>query len=273
VTSILFWNIAKNPSILEHLTCLIKKFPIDVILLAESPDDLNFVLSGLNGLELGSYIESYNVRPKVRALTRLHPPHFDHLLSSSGDIAIWSIRAPRINPPEVLLAAVHLPAKMGGQTDVGQAMVASRVAAELAAFEDSRHHRNTVIVGDFNMNPYDPGMIMVDGIHALMTRRLAQKQDRSYRNSLYRRFYNPMWGLFGDRTHGPAGTHFWRSSLPHNTHWAMHDQVLLRPNLIGTLTRLEILDQDGEHGLLAKDGHPDKNYLSDHLPILLELDI
>ncbi|HEY7328913.1 MAG TPA: hypothetical protein VH592_14815, partial [Gemmataceae bacterium] len=123
------------------------------------------------------------------------------------------------------------------------------------------------------MNPYDPGMTLVTGIHALMTAQLARMRDRLYRKRRYRRFYNPMWGLFGDRTQGPAGTHYWRSNQPHNTHWAMFDQVLIRPALIDRLSTLEILDHDGKHSLLAADGAPDKGHLSDHLPIHFELDI
>jgi endonuclease/exonuclease/phosphatase family metal-dependent hydrolase len=172
-----------------------------------------------------------------------------------------------------LLAVTHLPSKAGGHTDEGQASYANTVAAELAGYEDRRGHRNTVFVGDFNMNPYDLGMTLVDCMHGLMTSELAQGKDRDYRNRAYRRFYNPMWGLFGDRTPGPAGTHFWKSSIPHNTHWGMLDQVLLRPALIPTLAKLEILDGDGNHPLVADDGYPDKSYLSDHLPLLFELDI
>jgi hypothetical protein len=77
-----------------------------------------------------------------------------------------------MTPPEVLLAVTHLP--------------------ELAEFEDKQGHHNTVFVGDFNMNPYDQGMTLVNGVHGLMTARLARMGDRLYRQRRYRRFYNPM---------------------------------------------------------------------------------
>ncbi|MGO9465967.1 MAG: hypothetical protein ACLQVF_17640 [Isosphaeraceae bacterium] len=275
MTSILFWNLAKNASVLPQLICLARNSSIDVFLLAESPDDLGPNLVELNKLGRGAYYEAGVVKPtKVRAVTRLQHPGFDHVFTTIGeDTNVWSIKASKVNPPEVLLAVTHLPSKAGGHTDEGQATYASKVAAELAGYEDKRGHCNTVFVGDFNMNPYDRGMTLVDCMHGLMTRELAQRQDREYRKLDYRRFYNPMWGLFGDRTPGPAGTHFWRSSIPHNTHWGMLDQVLLRPVLIPTLAKLEILESDGNHSLIADDGYPDKSYLSDHLPIHFELDI
>ena len=274
VVSVLFWNLAENAAILPHVGCLGRRRSVDIFLFAESPVDLGPALAGLNMLRRGTYREAGIGRPKVRMLARLTSPDLDHLFTTiGGETTVWSIRAPKMTPPEVLLAVTHLPAKLGGHTDAGQAKDAGDVSAELADFEDRRNHRNTVFVGDFNMNPFDPGMTLVTGVHGLMTAQLARRSDRKYRNRAYRRFYNPMWGLFGDRTPGPAGTHYWRSSQPHNTHWAMLDQVLVRPALIDKLATLAILDHDGKHSLLAADGAPDKKYLSDHLPIFFTLDV
>jgi hypothetical protein len=91
-----------------------------------------------------------------------------------------------------------------------------------------------------------------------MTVSLSRMADRVYRRRRYRRFYNPMWGLFGDRTPGPAGTFYWRNGPVHSPHWSILDQVLVRPALIDHLTDLEILDNDGQHVLVAGDGAPDK---------------
>jgi hypothetical protein len=274
VVSVLFWNIAKNPQILPHVRCLGRNYSVDIFLLAECPDDLAPAIDGLNTLKKGLYKEEGNVRPKVRVLSRLHPPKLKHIFTNlGGETAVWSINTSKIHPPEVLLAATHLPAKVGGNTDAGQATDACRVATDLMSVEDTQKHRNTIFVGDFNMNPYDPGMTLVTCFHGLMTAELACEPDRRYRNRRYPRFYNPMWGFLGDRTGGPAGTFFWRSSSQQNTHWGMFDQVLVRPALIQRLSRLEILDYDGEHPLTAADGYPDKKHLSDHLPILFELEV
>jgi endonuclease/exonuclease/phosphatase family metal-dependent hydrolase len=259
---------------MPHVRCLGRNYSVDVFLFAESPEDLGPALTGLNSLRRGRYREAEIERQKVRVLTRLGPPDFVHSFTTlGGETVAWSIRAPKMNPQEVLLAATHLPAKTGGYTDESQAVDAGKVAAEIAEFEDKRNHRNTVFVGDFNMNPYDPGMTLVTGMYGLMTAQLARLDDRRYRKRYYRRFYNPMWGHFGDRTLGPAGTHYWRSTQPHNTHWAMLDQVLLRSAMIDRLSTLEILDTDGRHPLVALDGAPDKEHLSDHLPLFFQLDI
>lgn len=274
VVTILFWNVLEKPNVLSHLSCLVQTHSVDVFILAECPEDLEPVIRSLNSFGVGTYREAVKEDVKVRALTRLGAKEFIHRYTSLGrEMAVWTVQAPRLNPPEALIVGVHLVSKQGGMTEAGQALAAGKVIEELVKSEDRRKHRNTAIVGDFNMHPYDPGMTSVDVFHGLMTRELAKKQDRRYKGRKYRRFYNPMWGLFGDRTPGPAGSHYWRKSVPHNTHWQMFDQVLIRPSLIDHFDDLHILGHDGNHSLMGKDSAPDIKHLSDHLPVLFRLDI
>ena len=80
-------------------------------------------------------------------------------------------------------------------------------------------------------------------------------------------------GLFGDRTSGPPGSHYWPASALSNTHWGILDQVLLRPVLTEHLVNVMVLDSDGPHSLLDTNGVPSTKYLSDHLPVLATLDV
>ena len=106
-----------------------------------------------------------------------------------------------------------------------------------------------------------------------MTKRLARLPDRVWRKEKYRRFDNPMWGLFGDQTPGPPGTHFWESSVASNQHWHMYDQILLRPSLMDRLRNIQILDRDGYQSLVDEQGIATKEHLSDHLPILFQIEV
>jgi endonuclease/exonuclease/phosphatase family metal-dependent hydrolase len=273
VITIIFWNIDKQSKVLAHTPCLASTYSVDVFLLAEAPKNITPALQALNALAIGDYREEANATAKIRAVTRLGRSELTHRFTGIGRLlSVWSIRSPKLQP-EVLLAAVHMPSKAGGNNDADQLSVTKEVVNELNECEDRRNHRNTVLVGDFNMHPYDSGMTSVTGMHGLMTRKLAEMPDRLHLGLPRRRFYNPMWGLFGDRTPGPAGTHFWRSSVLHNPHWGMIDQVLLRPAMIDRLNELTVLESDGAHMLLALDGAPDKTHLSDHLPVMFRLDI
>jgi endonuclease/exonuclease/phosphatase family metal-dependent hydrolase len=272
--SVVFWNLGKNPITLPRVQRLTETWSPDVILLAECPGDLAVLLNDLNALGCGDYREGSDPTAKVCVLTRLSRRAFvPRFRSSGGHLDIYSVCVPNLQPRQVLLAVVHLPSKAGGATPGSQLYAATTIADELAEEEDRRGHRNTVLVGDFNMNPFDPGMVSAGAIHGLMTRELAGQPDRKHLGRERRRLYNPMWGFFGDWHPGPAGTHYWASSMIENTFWAILDQVLLRPALMGRLRELVILDSDGDRPLTSSRGIPEKEHLSDHLPIIFQLDV
>jgi len=82
-----------------------------------------------------------------------------------------------------------------------------------------------------------------------------------------------MWGCFGDRTPGPAGSYYYGAGSPDTPYWHVFDQVLLRPALADSLTELRILDSDGPEQLVSNRGRPRDGELTDHLPILFRLDV
>jgi hypothetical protein len=272
--SVLFWNLDKNSATFSHIVRLTQIRALDVLFLAEPPADVTPLLVSLNGAKIGRFRDTTLQPLKIRIITKLPSTVFRHRhTNQAGDVGICSVTSTLLPEKELLLAPVHLPSKWGGKSPAGQASVAIEVAEELADFESRRGHSNTVTFGDFNMNPFDAGMTMVTGMHALMTEDLASQAVRLHRGVGYGRFYNPMWGLFGDRTPGPPGTYYWRSSEIENYHWAMLDQILVRPSLIGAVQDLDILDHDGTDSLLADDLAPSKDYLSDHLPVAFRVNI
>lgn len=272
--TVVFWNLAKNRSTLAHVKCLAQLRSVDVFIFAECPRNLKPAIRDLDTLGQGKYYEPSYVKSKIRLVTRIsHGEILPRFTASGREMAVWSVRAPNLKPPELLIAAAHLGSKVGGNTPGSQFSVAKEIAAEIAEVEDDRQHRNTVFVGDCNMSPFDPGMTIATGLHGPMTMQLASLPDRLHRGVHYRRFYNPMWAMFGDRTPGPPGTHYWRSSMLENHYWSILDQVLLRPGIASRLHALEIIDSDGYHSLVSGDGAPDKRHLSDHLPICFQIDL
>jgi hypothetical protein len=84
-----------------------------------------------------------------------------------------------------------------------------------------------------------------------------------------------MWGLLGDGTPGPPGTFFYREPGHKAYFWYLLDQVLVRPDLLDRLENknVQILDTDGERSLLKANGRPDSDIGSDHLPLLVRLNL
>ena len=162
--TICFWNLSKKDQTLAHLICLARMYEVDIFILAECPNDLEPAIEGLNGLDAKKYREAVNAKAKVRSLSRLGIEGSVHRFTSIGrEMAAWTMPAPKLDPPEVLVVGVHLPSKAGGNQETDQASVAIEVVKELTRVEDHRGHRNTALVGDFNMQPYDAGMTLVTG--------------------------------------------------------------------------------------------------------------
>jgi hypothetical protein len=106
-----------------------------------------------------------------------------------------------------------------------------------------------------------------------MVQDVARASERIVAGRPFRFFYNPMWGHFGDRTPGPPGTYYHGPASPEAYYWNLFDQVLLRPDLMTTLTELRILDHDGTEPLVTGKGRPRSAELSDHLPVLFRLNL
>jgi endonuclease/exonuclease/phosphatase family metal-dependent hydrolase len=273
MVSFLFWNVAKNKEAGPFIRRLARRFEIDIFFLAECPKQIDSITLELNRAGVGDYLVADRGVTKVRSVSRLSPSHFFLDFNNvKGDLSIWNLAVADPRKGHIQVAVTHLVAKAGGTGPSDQQAAATEIARDIIEYEDREKSQDTILVGDLNMNPFEPGMVIVSGLHAAMTRRIAELPNREWREKHYRRFYNPMWGLFGDRTPGPAATYFWDKSVPSNHHWHMLDQVLLRPSLIKRLRDVRILDSDGDLPLVDNEGKPTREYLSDHLPVLFQID-
>lgn len=270
--TILFWNIQKR-SIPTRVASIIKHYEIDIVVLAECRLDRSEFCkevkqrSGKQFFEVGYVLPEDQKDPKLRIFSHLRGPSLRPThVSLHGDVVAASLMT---NGGQVLVVGVHLPAPFKGTKELSSQYV-TRVASAIGQIEDGAGHRNTIVVGDFNMNPYDAGMTGKLALSAVLTR--DQLRDRKYMSEEgVRSFYNPMWGLFGDRTAGPPGTFKLELTGDANC-WHMLDQVLVRESLALAIEDLKILDSDGTKTLLTKSGYPDPEYGSDHLPLLFQLD-
>ena len=271
LVSFLFWNVNRKP-LEERIARLARTNDLDVLMLAECDTEPDQVLYVLNQLGTGKYCHPFSEGERIRIFTRFPETSLIDLVNSP--LNRLTIRRLLVHGRvDILLSVLHFQSR-ANWTREDQALEATVIGREIARAEDKVLHRKTVLVGDMNMNPFDPGMVGAHAINGVMTRRLAAMVERTVAGRSYRCFYNPMWSLFGDRTPGPAGTFFHGASSPANQYWCMYDQVLVRPELAETLRRVEILDSDGEASLVTKHtGRPSKSKASDHLPILFQLDI
>jgi len=169
----------------------------------------------------------------------------------------------------VLLAAVHFPPKPR-PSDESMRVECEELARQIDLQEQQAGHRRTIVVGDFNMNPFETGLVSGAGLSSVMSRQVASRETRKVQGRDYRFFYNPMWSHFGDATSHTAGSYYYDASDHINYYWHIFDQVLLRPELANRFdpSSLSILKSIGPDSLVKPNGRPDTTNGSDHLPIV-----
>lgn len=176
--------------------------------------------------------------------------------------------------PDVLVVAAHMVSLLEKERhDVDQELEA--MSAAIREAEDRAGHSRTVLVGDLNANPFDPGVASARGLHGVMSRVIAGRDTRRVSHRDYPMFFNPMWGFFGDDEWRAAGTYYREGSGGHLVYyWHMYDQVLIRPALLPGYQpdSVQIITNVGGTRLTRSDWRPDRDVGSDHLPVRVQLD-
>ena len=264
----LFWNLQRKP-LFRQLASIVRHRAIDVLVLAEAEGVSGALVDWLRG-ECGVEFEPHNVpMTKVEIFLRRGLASVSPLL----DAPRWTIK--RVEPVRsraFLIVGVHMPSQLHWERE-DITLELTELGQDIRRSEGNDLQPRTLLVGDFNLNPFDTGLVAVHGIQGVMTKAVARAEERIVQGRSYSFFYNPMWGLFGDRTHGPPGSYFYNAPKPINYFWNLFDQVMVRPSLVECLTSVEILDHDGDESLLNSSGRPDANRASDHLPLFFRLNL
>lgn len=269
MVTFLFWNINKKP-ILNLIVQLVIEHKVDVLILAESKMSDYELLTTLNKGQKSIFFPDINVPKRLRVYTK-YAPEFVKPISDSAYIAFRHFKLPLYEP--ILLGAVHLPSK-AYNTESEQLLDCTLFASEINKAESRVGHNRTIIVGDFNMNPFEQGIVAAAGFHAISDKKITKRGYRHVGGQDYRFFYNPMWSHFGDRQ-GFAGTYYYDKGTQINYYWHIFDQILVRPELLDEfiMDKLEILSHVGSISLLNSNGKPHSSVGSDHLPLLFSVEL
>lgn len=265
---ILFWNINKK-NLIEELRSISIEYDPDIIILAECQVSDAYVLSTLNVNIKRKYQLPINPSNRLSIYVRLNRDAVSPL-TDSGGVAIR-----HVTPPlglDFILVAVHLPSKLHSDPPDHFAL-SVRLSNAICEAESRVGHDRTIVIGDFNMNPFEDGLISADGLHAVMDRSIAMRENRIVQGEQKKFFYNPMWSRIGDMSEGPPGTYHYQSSKQVCFFWNTFDQVLLRPSLLDFFLEdnLKVITKFNGTNLLSASGKPNTTNFSDHLPVFINL--
>ncbi len=249
---------------------MVQTYDVDLLLLVEPFCDGSELAATLSRGGPRAYHDAPSDTQRIQILSRL--PQRSLIKQYDSADGRVTIRRVSLHANDFLLVVVHFPSQLHLAREE-QALEATVLHRTIVSVEATVGHQRTMLVGDLNMDPYDHGLVAAQGLHAVMTRQIARRGERTVAGNAYPFFYNPMWGLFGDRMPGPPGTYYRSPTGAIAYHWHLFDQILLRPDLMDRLQDLRILDSDGKVSLLTADGHPRSSAASDHLPIHFRLDL
>lgn len=262
-----FWNVRDIAAVIPALAEIVAEHQVDVVALAEcdmTSGELAQQLTRTTGIQFFSDVLPGGGRITwvYRTSVRISPV-FD------GDKV--SIR--EITPPlgeSILVCAIHASSRLS--RDLAELnLLIPRAAAAVALAEAQVGHDRTLVCGDFNLSPFDEGLVSSESFHAVMSRTTAQRGERIVYEEARKFFYNPMWRLLAEDDE-VCGTYYFGSNSPLEHFWYCMDQMLFRPSLLENLpqTPVKIVKSTSSHNLIGANGRP---RLSDHLPLVGRLTI
>lgn len=265
LSRIIFWNVNRK-DLTQFVCSLANSTMADVIVLNENEVESHETLHALRqNVSIDFYIPIASPNKRFHCFCR--KPMLD--LSEVHSGSRTSVRKLTIGYHRILLVLVHGIDIRNNDAETRQSFVQS-LTSDIALLKEQQKTSKLVVLGDFNLNPYDRGMTLAVGWNAMMTRACVAPGVRKHLNQEYEFYYNPMWSLFGDNTAGPSGTVYDTSNQgPYG--WSMLDQVLIHHSIVEMFDDVEIMTQAGELSLMNARGRPDSQNSSDHFPILVRL--
>jgi hypothetical protein len=260
----LFWNVG-GADRAQLIAKAAAERELDIVVLAESDVDVARFLAELEAGAGTGYFCPHSEVMRLQIFSRSQAFGLEEIYGSiNGRL---TVRTLVLDGFEFLFAAMHLASKRYWDP-LSQQVEVQSLADEIRDVEQRQGHRRTILVGDLNVNPFEHGVVAAAGLHAMMTKADIAKGSRVVQDKEYPFFYNPMWGLFGDRTPGPAGSYYYRGGEQISYDWNLFDQLLLRPDALQFVEeKVELLTTISGVNLASELGRPNRAVGSDHFPL------
>ncbi|MCT4237489.1 endonuclease/exonuclease/phosphatase family protein [Elizabethkingia anophelis] len=172
------------------------------------------------------------------------------------------------NNNQQFIIGVHFPSQMYQSHDALKnylRMFRNSIESEIG---DSLDH-DIIIIGDFNISPFEKPMIDFDGFSA--TNSIFSRKKVTHLQQTKSLYYNPTWKLY-NRIHFPGTMFYARPSTTSFDILEHHllDQVVISPRLATKLKdeQVKIIEKTSSQTFLNSESL--KTEISDHLPLYYE---
>jgi len=278
--NVMFWNINKKNGFEQVICDVIQNESVDLLLLAEAENVNDTLILNGSGLQRK---KSPNTGDQIKLTPRFYANNrgfsLDHYSTASATKRLVFTILEIPNKPWILLCGIHFPSKIHYKGET-QKDIASSYVNWIKEIEDQ--DRRTIVFGDFNMNPFEPGMISPKTFNATLSRIVALNGYRTFQNEGHDYFYNPMWSFMGDQNFEsgldklPGSKYFETTTDSEIVYWNVFDKVIIRPQLINELDlpSITLLEKSGNHQFITNNNGEytfDTNNYSDHLPLTFKI--
>lgn len=259
--NILFWNLNRNSIEKNIIECLVEN-NIDIAIFTEC-NAIDIVQIEKNLGQMYVYIEGTQKDTKIMVIAK-----------TTLEVTIiqqqnrYSLCYVKNAIQEYLLVGIHLEDRRNYKIADRINLTIKPLVNDIVQAEKSFECDNTIVIGDFNAEPYSEELLSKYSFNAVLFKSIIEKSEFTNPDGLrLKRFYNPILHYISEDT-GMYGSFYYEKK--HDTpYWYCLDQVLVRKALVDNLAHVEYLKKINSTDLLSKM-IPNKN-ISDHLPLLVKL--
>ena len=254
--TIAFWNL-KDHELSSYICELIKENNIDIMILAEAekinPQEIE---TNLNNYKLHfGYKDKHYVYFFVKSEIRI-----EQMQEGNRFLMMTCVK----NNFKFNIMGLHLQSKTKNQ-DFSREETIRDILNHIGTYENDEP--KSVILGDFNLTPYEDPMVNFGLFHSILFKDLMEREFTTCGGRTYQKFYNPTYTIVSEenKTYGSYYTKD-RETI----HWLFLDQCLMRKSMIKFFKEIKVIKEIGDQPLM-KNNKPNIN-ISDHLPLLVKFE-
>jgi len=273
IMNILFWNTnipksgdTKASNIDSCLLSLVMENDVDLLILAEYGEDINYLCRAISNLTGVQYIPIQSTNNcKIKGIVNIKY----NIQTLREDISSrYLIVKITTEFYELIVAMIHSDSKLYSR-DNRQEEALRWFHYKIIEVQEEHQCSNVIAIGDYNVNPFEEACLSASTLFALpFAEDTIRNPTRKMGDRIYQKFYNPTWKFLGNREIPYTTYHYYDSRDMTNCYWNAIDQVMIRPSLIKVFDdkHFKIISNTKEHQLLRNKKPDDENY-SDHLPL------
>ena len=259
---LLFWNLGKRDNAARALECM-RSNGVDVAAFAEY-SGTEFSDEMLHGA--GYRVVGKGGCDKIKVLVDDSVRGID--LYEESRFSVFVFEAPEA---KFVFAATHLADRMSSPSPGKRVRQIRAMMGVVHGYENACGIGKTVVMGDFNSNPYDVELLQPDAFNAMLFKGILRARgSRTWDGESYPFMYNPTVHWLSEDTE-TYGSLYCSSDDGTGPVWNCFDQALVSTELMDGVKGYSYLKRIGCEDLIAQ-WRP-KREISDHLPLLVEIDM